>query len=191
MKPKESALRDSYERLRDACDTFEERLLLGQAIQRGWTATLIEREAKRYKVPRRIKDRRRQAVYDTSRRDYMSPEETAKIWADMEAIDAANAARNAILATKATRPAIPSPAYAPIRAACRSMLDVDRFQCALDAGWKAEDILYLARVHSEVSVHRRLVESPGAIRFALSLIEGHPAGQYYSWLPRPNQTTPL
>lgn len=187
-KTSESAHRLSYERLRDACDTFEERLTLGEAIRNGWPSHAIEAEAQNIRSRMTIKRKRQHAIYDCSRRTYYSPDQRAADAAWLAEKVAEDAALKAVKATKATRPVIPSKDWAPIRTACLTMLDCGRLQTILDDGWKPSDVLYIARVHSEVSVHRPFVESPGAIRFALALLQGHPAGEYCGWFPRTNPT---
>lgn len=189
MKHQESALRASYRRLRDVCKSFEERLLLGEAIRRGWPAHAIESAAKIYSG-RCSKDiKLRQAIQDTAKRTYYSPEQQAADRAAHEAQEAANDARRAIRATKSTRPIVPSKEWAPIRAACASMLDCDRLQTILDEGWDALDVIWLARQFSEVAGHRKpLVATPAAIRLTLELIEHRAAGQYSPFLPRPRST---
>lgn len=189
-KPWESAHRASYERLRDACDSFEERLRLGEAIRKGWPSHAIEAEAQNIRSRMTIKRKRQYAIYDCSRRTYFSPEyhaETAKILAAEEAADAA---RKAIKATRATRPTTPSEEWSTIRAACMNMYDCDALQTILDDGWCAADVLFMARQFSCVVGRRRAgLETPGSIRFALSMIQGHPAGTYGSFLPRPQPKT--
>jgi hypothetical protein len=122
------------------------------------------------------------ALEDAASRHYYSPEEQAADEARWAQIEAEEAARRAIKATRAIRPVIPSNEYAPIRAACRNMLDCDRLQVVLDAGWTATDIKYLARQHSVVVGRRvRSKETPGAIRLVLELIRGCPAGRCFSF----------
>jgi hypothetical protein len=65
------------------------------------------------------------------------------------------------------------------------MLDCDRLSSALEAGWSATDINYLARQFSEVACRVPFKETPAAIRFALEMIEGRPAGRFSTYLPRP------
>jgi hypothetical protein len=180
--------RASFSYLRSVCRSFEERLVLGEAIRNGWTARGIELEAGIFsgRGPKDLKYRL--AIQNASKRQYYSPEQQAADEQLLREKQEADDAREAIKATKDTRPKIPSSDYAPIRAACKSMLDCDRLQAVLDAGWCAADIMYLARVHSEVAVHVPNKATPGAIRFALALIENWPAGQYYSWFPRPTQS---
>lgn len=191
MKPKESALRDSYARLRAVCKSFEERLVLGEAVRRGWPALAIEREARKYSG-RTSKDiKLRHAIQETSQRRYISPDEIAADQAWLAAKEAVEATRKSIRATKANRPTIPSQAWSPIRAACLTALDCDHLQTILDDGWDPDDVLYLSRQLSIVVGHRRPnVHTPAAIRLALELIQGRAAGQYSPYLPRPSQTTP-
>ncbi|MBR0751736.1 hypothetical protein JQ604_06040 [Bradyrhizobium jicamae] len=178
--------RASYDRLRSICRDFNDRLILGQAIRNGWPASAIEEVAQGYGGPGSIDRKRLSAIYDTAKRQYYSPEQRAADWAAYEEAQAAADARDAVKATKATRPKVP-PEYASLRAACRSMLDCDHLSWALEEGWTAEDIRYLARQHSAV-VGRRIpnIETPGAIRLALGLIQGREAGVYRGWLPRPS-----
>ncbi len=185
--------RASYDRLRSICRDFNDRLILGEAIRNGWPASAIEDVAQGYGGRAPIDRKRLSAIHETSKRKYYSPEQQAVDWAAYHEAQAASDARDAIKATKATkatRPMVP-PEYASLRAACRSMLDCDHLAWAFREGWTAEDIRYLARQTSSVvgrRVHNK--ETPGSIRLALSLIQGHPAGVYRGYLPRPsNQST--
>ncbi|RYH59240.1 MAG: hypothetical protein EON54_11245 [Alcaligenaceae bacterium] len=136
-RPSESAHRASYERLRDACDTLEERLTLGEAIRKGWPAASIEDEAKNIRAHAPIKRKRQTAIYECSRRFYISPEQKAADQAAFDAEEAADDARKAVKATRATRPTTPSKEWAPIRSACRDMYDCDALQTILDDRWCA------------------------------------------------------
>jgi hypothetical protein len=184
-----SETRASFDRLRSICRDFNDRLILGEAIRNGWPASAIEDVAQGYGGRFPIDRKRLAAIHDTSKRKYYSPEERAADEARWQEAQAALDARDAIKATKATRPNVP-PEFATLRAACRSMLDCDHLLWAFNEGWTAEDIRYLARQLS-CAVGRRVhnKETPGSLRLALSLIQGHPAGTYYGYLPRP-QTAP-
>ena len=175
-------------RLRSACRSPEAKELLHRALDRGWPALAIEELAKGVRGPKQKLYKRLYAIQDAASRRYYSPEERVADEARWAQTEAHEAARKAVKATKATRPAIPSKEYAPIRAACRTMLDCDRLQDALGAGWAAGDIKYLARQFSEVAIHQPLRETPASIRFALELIQGWPAGRYFSYLPASSNT---
>lgn len=155
--------------------------MLGEAIRQGWTASGIEAAARRYSGKGDLKYRI--AIQDASKRRYYSPEEQAADDARIRAIEEQQAARAAIKATRATRPNVPSE-FKAIRAACRNMLDCDRLSTVLEAGWSVSDINFLARQFSEVACGVKLKETPSAIRFALEMIGGRPAGQFSPYLPR-------
>jgi hypothetical protein len=103
--------------------------MLGKAIRSGWPAHAIEAEA-RSKRGRASKDLKHlMAIRDAAKCRYYRPEERAADAAWLREKQAALDARDAIKATRATRPPVP-PEYKSIRAACRSMLDVDRLSSA-------------------------------------------------------------
>ncbi|MCG2642444.1 MULTISPECIES: hypothetical protein [Bradyrhizobium] len=176
--------REAFKLLRSVCKNFQERLMLGEAIRQGWTASGIEAEARRYSGKGDLKYRI--AIQDASKRRYYSPDEQAADQARLKELEDAEAARAAIKATRATRPNVP-PEFNVIRAACRSMLDCDRLSAALEAEWSAADINYLARQFSEVACGVEMKETPSAIRFTLEMIQGKPGGQLSPYLPRRNK----
>ncbi|MBR0899958.1 hypothetical protein JQ616_33825 [Bradyrhizobium tropiciagri] len=178
--------RKEFEFLRSVCRTLQERSTLGTAIRQGWSASGIEAEARIYKGKGDLKYRI--AIQDASERRYYSPEERAADEARWKANEEVMAARAAIAVTHATKPKVP-PEYKPVLAACRNMLDIDRLSAVLEAGWLADDIRYLARQFCWVATRHRVTmkETPAAIRFALEMIEGKPAGKLSPYLPRPNQ----
>lgn len=159
--------------------------MLGEAIRQGWTATGIEAEARRYSGKGDLKYRI--AIQDASKRRCYSPEEQAADQARWKEVEDSQAARAAIKAARATRPSAP-PEFKVIRAACRNMLDCDRLSTVLEAGWSASDINFLARQFSEVACGVEMKETPSAIRFALEMIGGRPAGQFSPYLPRRQPT---
>ncbi|MFB6458637.1 hypothetical protein [Bradyrhizobium tunisiense] len=173
--------REAFKFLRSVCRTFQERLMLGEAIRQGWTAPGIEAEARRYSGKGDLKFRI--AIQDASKRRYYSPEEQSADQARWKEPEDAQAARAAIKATRTTRPNVP-PEFAAIRAACRNMLDCDRLSAAFEAGWSASDISYLARQFSEVACGVQMKVTPSAIRFTLETIQGKPGGQLSPYLPR-------
>lgn len=122
----------------------------------------------------------RRAIQYASQHRYYSPEERAADEAALREQQATMEARDAIKATRATRPKVP-PEYKAIRAACRSELDCDHLSAALEAGWPAKHINFLARQLSVAASRIPNKETPAAIRMALSMIQGWPAGQYYSY----------
>jgi hypothetical protein len=184
MTPKSDETR-ALARLRSACRTDAAKDLLRQALDSGWPALAIEGLITTDACNRRLRKgiKRLYAIQEATSRRYYSPEERSADEARFRERQAAEDARAAIKATKATRPAVP-PEYKAIRTACVNMLNCDHLSSALEAGWKAADILRLARAHSGI-VGRRVYgkETPGAIRLVLELIQGWPAGRYRSYLP--------
>lgn len=176
--------REAFKRLRHACQSFEERLTLGEAIRNGWTAPAIEAEARKYIGRVKGDLRLRVAIRNCSERTYYTPEKLAADEALRLARQAEKDARAAITITRETMPVPPE--FKAIRAACRNMLDCDRLSAALEAGWLAKDINFLARQFCWVATRHRfeMKETPSAIRFALEMIEGRPGGQYSPYLPR-------
>jgi hypothetical protein len=172
--------RASFDFLRSVCRDFQERLILGEAIRQGWPAHAIEATARMYSGRGSKKIKLRHAIRDCAARRYYGPEEQVADETWLRKREAANEARAAIKATRATRPKVP-PTYKSIRAACRSLLDCDRLTSALEAGWSAEDIRCTARQLSICIIHIPNRETPATLRAALELIEGRPAGHF---LPR-------
>lgn len=186
MTTPQPGAREAFKLLRSVCKSFQERLMLGEAIRQGWTASGIEAEARRYSGKGDLKYRI--AIQDASKRRYYSPEEQAADQAQWKELEDTQAARAAIAATRATRLNVP-PEFKSIRAACRNMLDCDRLSAALKAGWSANDINFLARQFSEVACGVKLKETPSAIRFALEMMQGKPGGQFSPYLPIKNDNT--
>lgn len=182
MIPKSDETR-ALARLRSACRTEAAKDLLRQALDEGWPALAIEDLISTDACNRRVRKgiKRLYAIQAAASRRYYSPEERAADEARWREREAAEDARAAIKATKATRPVVP-PEYKAIRAGCINMLNCDHLAYALEAGWTAADILFLTRHHSCV-VGRRVngKETPAAIRLVLALIQGWPAGRFHSW----------
>ncbi|WP_424578432.1 hypothetical protein [Bradyrhizobium sp. USDA 326] len=143
-----------------------------------------EAEARRYSGKGDLKFRI--AIQDASKRRYYSPDEQTADQARWKELEDARAPRAAKKATRATRPNVP-PEFAAIRAACRNMLDCDRLSAALETGWSANDINFLARQFSEVACGVEMKETPSAIRFTLEMIQGKPGGELPPYLPRRNK----
>jgi hypothetical protein len=156
--------------------------MLRLALSRGWPPLALEAEARNRRGPKRKRYKRLYAIHDATTRRYYTPEERAADLAWLQEIENAEKARDAIKATRATRPKAPQE-YKAIGAACRSMLDCDRLSSALEAGWRASDINLLARAFSVIASRVPNKETPASIRFALSMIEGRPAGHYPPFLP--------
>lgn len=182
--PNPGMTREAFKRLRSACQSFEERLTLGEAIRNGWTAPAIEAAAGMYSGRGAGDLKYRLAIQDCSKRTYYSPEDRAADEARLAARQAEEDARAAITITRGTMPVPPE--FKAIRAACRNMLDCDRLSAALEAGWLAKDINFLARQFCWVATRHRveMKETPSAIRFTLEMIQGRPGGHYSPYLPR-------
>lgn len=164
--------------------------MLGEAIRNGWTAAGIAHEAGVFRGSR--KGRYRAAIHSASQRRYYSPEQRAADLAALQEANAAEAARDAIKTTNATRPVVPIE-YKAIRAACKSMLDCDRLSWAVNEGWRAADIALIARQLNSVASRIPNKETPAAYRWALGWIEGSPAGHCPSFIgsskPSSNEKT--
>lgn len=184
--------RASFDYLRSVCRSFEERLVLGEAVRQGWPAHAIEAEACIYSGRTSKKNKMRLAIQDAARRRYYSPEQRAADEAASNALQGERDARDAIPATRATRPNVP-PEYKQIRAACRSLLDCDNLTAAIEAGWTVPQLDCLARQWCEVATRNRLKmkETPASYRRTLGFIRGTTPEDLLQWLPdrlKPSRT---